>query len=214
MAFGDNGDSNCILTTNAINMLTYTLEPATIQPQTYVLPAPTIDWANTNYDIYGNLVISWFSIPNATYYKVFLRKRQKNAINKYGNKANVTLTKSLSGFFQNDSGPIIGNSYFITSNDIQNFYNNFYVFAYRNGVRSSFPSIQVFGDGLGNHLELWPVQQMEFHGGNDISNFTNVTARNLYTNQSIIMSSNEYINNTYGETQSAVIGTNTYLSNH
>ena len=209
---GANRDSNCILTANATNMLTYTLEPVTIQPQIYVLPAPTIDWVNTNYDIYGNLIISWFPVPNATSYKIFIRSIYKTNINKYNVKATVTLNTSLNAnFFDADSGPIYDVSYFITSNDVMN-YRNYYVFAYRNGVRSSFPPTQIFASN--SILQLWPVKQYEYHGGSNKYNFTSVTARNLNTNQSIIMSSNDFFfNNTYANTASVVIGTNTPISN-
>ena len=208
IAVGDNGgDSNCILTTNAKNMLTYTLEPATIQPQTYVLSAPTIDWVNTNYDINGNLTISWFPVPNATSYKVFMRNKKYTSINKYSAKATVTLNYSLTqNFFDNDSGPIYDTSYYIASNDV---IYNYYVFAYRNGVRSSFPSTEVYTHG-NNPLELWPVQQLEYNGGSNHINYTTLTIRNLYTNQSFIFSSN--VTN-IDNLNSQQIGLNTYLSN-
>jgi len=215
MAVGNNSDSNCILTTNAINMLTYSLEPATIQSQNYVLPAPTIDWANTNYDVYGNLVISWFPVPNATSYKVF-NSHNFRYINKYTTKATTILNKSLTGnFFTSDSGPIIGNSYFISSNDLLILDHNFTVFSYRNGVRSSFPSTQIWAS---NAIQLWPVQQCEYHGGINFFNFTSITARNLYTNQSMIILSNEWINGIYSPITSNSyqipnIGTTTPISN-
>jgi len=208
-------NSNCIVTTRATNMLTYTLEPATIQPQTYVLPAPIIDWENTNYDVYGNLVISWFPVPNATSYKVFNSHNFKY-INKYTTKATTILNKSLTGnFFTFDSGPIIGNSYFISSNDLLILDHNFTVFSYRNGVRSSFPSTQIWAS---NAIQLWPVQQCEYHGGSNFFNFTSITARNLYTNQSMIILSNEWINGIYSPITSNSyqipnIGTSTPISN-
>ena len=206
---GNIGNSNCILTTRATNMLTYTLEPVTIQPQSYVLTAPIIDWVNTNYDIYGNLTITWFPVPNATSYKIFMRNTSKVNANKYTTKAAVPLNRSLNtNLFDSDSGPIIGNSAVVPSGSIEL---NYYVFAYRNGLRSSFPIMQIY---TGNGLQLWPVEQLEFHGGSNSYNCTTFTIRNLYTNKSILLTSNVYNDSNYRSIQSAIIGTNTYLSNH
>jgi hypothetical protein len=210
VATGSNYNSNCIVTTQATNILSYTLEPTTIQPQTYTLPAPTIDWANTVFDLIGNLTITWLPVTNATYYKVFASSNYKVTLNKYVNKAAVPLNRSLtSNLFDNDSGPITSNSYFIPNGYIEK---NYYVFAYNNGVRSSFPTTQIYT----NHptLELWPVEQVEFHGGSNGSNCTTYTVRNLYNNKSVLLSSNTYGDSNYRNVQSAIIGTNTFLSNH
>ena len=207
VATGSNYDSNCIVTTRATSILTYTLEPATIQPQTYTLPAPTIDLSNTYADISRNLFITWFPVPDATSYKVFWTNAHATSLNKLTNKSAVTLTKSLNQiFFQGDSGPLSNNSFTVLSAYTVK---NYYVFAYRNGVRSSFPKTQINFYG-----EVWPVQQIEYHGGSNFSNFSEVTLRNLYTNKSIIMSSNEFINNVYGDTQCGIINTDTFISNY
>jgi hypothetical protein len=135
----------------------------------------------------------------------------QSIVNKYIAKATVTLNKSLSGnMFTSDSGLLTGNSYSLAVSVGAK--NNYYVFAYRNGVRSSFPSTQVLDwNGI---LELWPITQCEFHGGITHANFTSLTARNLYTNQSMVISSNDWVNNTFGDTQIPQLGLNTYLSNH
>ena len=215
VAVGNTGNSNCIITANATNIISYTLEPVTVQPQTYVLPAPTIDWANTNYDGVGNLNITWFSVPDATSYKVFLQISHSGYLNKYTAKATTTLNKSLTqSMFNSDSGPIIDITAKITILSTGERF-NYYVFAYRNGVRSSFPSTQILD--FNGVLELWPVQQVEYIGGtNWNTSFSNVTARNLYTNQSYVMSSNDWVNNWatgYASPQIPFIGTNVPISN-
>ena len=215
VACGDNGDSNCISIAYATNSITYSLEPATIQPQTYVLPAPVIDWNNTYYDG-GNLNIAWFSVPGATHYKIFLQTISPASggthyVNKYGEKATVVLKNSLTGaMFNSDSGSLSGNSYSLSASSGNK--NNYFVFAYNNGVRSVFPSTQILD--YGGILELWPVEQCEYHGGSNYANFTSVTARNLYTNQCMVVSSNDWVNNTFGTTQITQLGLDTFLSNH
>ena len=212
VACGDNGDSNCISIANATNKITYSLEPITIQPQSNVLAAPTIDWVNTIYDGLGNLIISWYPVPDATHYKIFLRNFGSQSINKYSANATVTYSKSLGmPMFSYDSGPLYGNSYSVTASTADKY--NYYVFAYRNGVRSSFPSTQILD--LSGLVQLWPVQQLEFHGGSNIYDFTSLTARNLYTNQSIVVSSNDWVNywgtDYTGPTQMPQIGANIYI---
>ena len=147
-------------------------------------------------------------MPNATSYKIFTRNTFHTTTNKYCAKATVTLNQSLSGnYFDSDSGPIFDTSAVFNSNTIAQ---NYYVFAYRNGVRSSFPSTQIYTYFI---LELWPVQQLEYHGGSNYLNYTSVTIRNLYTNQSIMFSSNCFANNLYPSVQLATIGTTTPISN-
>ena len=217
VACGYNGGySNCILIASATNTISYSLEPATIQPQSNVLAAPTIDWANTYYDGGGNLVISWFTVPNATHYKIFLQIAHSGGggthyVNKYVTKAANVLNHSLSGnMFNSDSGTLTGNSYSVSASSGDK--NNYFVFAYNNGVRSAFPNTQIL-DWNGT-LELWPIIQYEYHGGSNYANFTSVTVRNLYTNQSMVLSSNDWWYSTYGPTELPQIGLNTYLSNH
>jgi hypothetical protein len=216
VACGDNADSNCILIASATNTISYSLEPATIQPQYNILPAPVIDWDNTYYDGGGNLVITWFSVPGATSYKIFLHIAFAGSggvgyINKYTEKATNVLNKSLSANkFNSDSGPLYGNSYSIAPSTGDK--NNYYVFAYNNGVRSAFPNTQIL-DWNGT-LELWPVEQCEFHGGTNRNDFTSVTARNLYTNQCMVVLSNDWMDGTFGITQLPQLLLNTFLSNH
>ena len=216
VACGYNGGySNCILIASATNTISYSLEPATIQPQSNVLAAPTIDWANTYYDGGGNLVISWFTVPGATHYKIFLQIAHSGGggthyVNKYGTKAANVLNHSLSGnMFNSDSGALTGNSYSVSASSGDK--NNYFVFAYNNGVRSAFPNTQILDwNGI---LELWPVEQCEFHGGTNRNDFTSVTARNLYTNKCMVVSSNDWFG-TFGNTQLSQLGLDTYLSNH
>ena len=205
-------DSRSVYITNATNLLSYTLEPATIQPQTYVLAAPTIDWSNTNYN-FTNLVISWFSVTGATYYKVFLQINDPTYLNKYTTKASTTFDYALSGnMFLTASANIYTTSYTIAASSSIIF--NYYVFAYRDGVRSSFPSTRVYDSNA--TLQLWPVQQLEYIGGNNYASFVNVTARNLYTNKSYIMSSSDWVTRdptNSGTVRISEISTNVYLSN-
>ena len=215
VACGDNGDSNCISIAYATNSITYSLEPATIQPQSNVLAAPVIDWNQTYYED-GSLIISWFTVPGATSYKIFLHIAYAGVggvhyVNKYTEKATNVLNNSLSAnMFNSDSGPLFGNSYAVPASTGDK--NNYFVFAYKNGVRSSFPSTQILDwNGL---LELWPVEECEFHGGTDRKNFTSVTARNLYTNQCMVVLSNDWMDGTYGSTQLPQLGLDVYLSNH
>ena len=216
VACGDNGDSNCILIASATNTISYSLEPATIQPQYNVLAAPVIDWDNVSINGSGNLVISWFSVPNATHYKIFLQVATAGSggthyINKYTTQATVTLKNSLSAnMFSFDSGPLTGTSYEIPVSTGDK--NNYFVFAYNNGVRSAFPNTQILDwNGI---VELWPITQYEYHGGSNYNTFTSVTVRNLYTNQSIVILSNDLIAGTYGPTQLPLLALDTFLSNY
>jgi len=213
-------DTYTILIANATNLLTYTLEPVAIQPQTYVLPAPTIDWANTNY-INDNLIITWFPVPGATHYKVFRTEDTYPAryINKETTKATTILNHSLNfSFFDYDSGPVY-DTIFSHTQIPRSYRFNYFVFAYRHGVRSIFPPTQIFIKYSSSSyiIELWPVQQVEYIGGSNFDNFTTATARNLYTNQSFVMSSNDWANNWGsafdGPTQIPYIGTNVPISN-
>ena len=211
VACGNNGDSNCILIASATNTISYSLEPTTIQPQYNVLPAPVIDWNNVSINGSGNLVISWFSVPNATHYKIFRRNVQAQYINKYSANATVTRNNSLNAnMFDSDSGILTGTSYEVAASTGDKW--NYYVFAYNNGVRSAFPSTQILDwNGI---LELWPVEQCEFHGGTNMNDFTSVTARNLYTNQCMVVLSNDWLDGTFGNTQLPQLGLDTFLSNY
>ena len=195
--------SNCIITCIATNIITYSLEPVAKQPQTYVLPAPEIDWLYTYYTGCNLYVqISWFPVTDATSYKVFGFSANgpsygQEYISVYAKNADLSRPRSLNGpMFTFDSGPLspVPCSYNATLNT--GYKNYFYVFAYKNGIRSSFPTTYVIDFNQAS-VELWPVIQYEYHGGSNYSSFTDVTWRNLYTNQSLNVSSNDLLADVY-----------------
>ena len=195
------GGSNCLARSIATNLITYSMEPISIQQQTATFAAPQINWnSSVTYYIYDSnsgdttLHLEWYPVVGATNYKVFsfhyngtgsgneyIFKEQKDAYNPQ--------KRSLNGsMFTDDSGLISGLTYEqVLAGGEKNY---FYLFAYKNGVRSSFPSTYVI-DFSQTSLQLWPVVQLEYHGGSGFANFTDVTWRNLYTNQSLNVSSND-----------------------
>ena len=207
-----------ILNSIATNLITYSMEPVAKQPQTYVLPAP--EFVNGSGYILGdgshvNLV--WSSVPTATYYKVLGFTATGAAfgneyISVYAKDAYVSQPRSLNGpMFSYDSGPIYG-----TNIELSNLYSDksyFYVFAYRNGLRSSFPTSYILSYTYGS-MQLWPVIQYEYHGGSNSGSFTDVTWRNLYTNQSLNVSSNDLLADVYTNHAPNIseIGANTYIT--
>ena len=65
-----------------------------------------------------------------------------------------------------------------------------------------------------NIIQLWPVVTKEFIDGSNGSSFTSMTIRNLYTNESINVSSNDVFT-TYSQSSPNLpqIHNDTYLSN-
>ena len=207
-----------ILNSIATNLITYSMEPVAKQPQTYVLPAP--EFVNGSGYILGdgshvNLV--WSSVPTATYYKVLGFTATGAAygneyISVYAKDAYVSQPRSLNGpMFSYDSGPIYGTN--IELSDLYSDKSYFYVFAYRNGLRSSFPTSYILSYTYGS-MQLWPVIQYEYHGGSNSDSFTDVTWRNLYTNQSLNVSSDDLLADVYTNHAPNIseIGANTYIT--
>jgi hypothetical protein len=153
-------------------------------------------------------------VTDATHYKVFLQQTNNTYLNKHTVKATTVLDYNLAGnMFISDTNIYFPRTSYRHVSDGNVYY--YYVFAYKNGIRSSFPATCVYYDNT-TTLQLLPVQQLEYIGGSNYASFLNVTARNLYTNKSYIMSSNEWVSRdltNVGTVKLTEIETNVPISN-
>ena len=174
------------------------------QDQVSFFPAPVIDTANCCYDSSGNITIAWLPVDGATSYKVLYRNTYHAYPNKYGKFQEIPLTRSLVPMYTHDSGVITSNSFILTPP--VNLQTNYFVYAYKDTIRSSSPLTQIFFKyntfAPILTMELWPCIQFEFSGCTNWLPFsigdsnTSVTIRNLYTNQSILFNNvDEYNDN-------------------
>jgi len=143
------------------------------------LPAPMIDWNNTNFINSTYITLSWFPVAGADSYKVFVRKNQK--VNAFINNPIIQHKSTVftNNFFDNDFPPTSTTSMVVPLVQGSTFYgykNNFFVFSYRNRVRGDYPVEQVLATlGPSQQLELWPAitTMYDISGGVTYTTFIN-----------------------------------------
>lgn len=211
--FGDSAHNKWI----TLNTLNNSGPVSYNQENVSFFPAPIIDTASSCYNSGdGTITISWLPVDGATGYKIFGRFGfHGQYVNKYGKFQENPLNRSLDLFFTYDSGIITSNSFtFISPNIIKN--NNYYVYAYKDTIRSSPPITEILYF-YNIQMELWPVVQYEFSGCTNWGPFsssnsnTSLRLRNLYTNQSISFNNideyTQYNDNIHGLPNTPAIST-------
>uniref|UniRef100_UPI0039C2F1C4 hypothetical protein n=1 Tax=Pseudomonas aeruginosa TaxID=287 RepID=UPI0039C2F1C4 len=91
---------------------------------------------------------------------------------------------------------------------------NYYIYAYKDSIRSQTPLTQIYRNGY--NIQLWPVITEQFIDGSNVLSFTSVNLTNLYTNETVNVLSNDFIpafsiyNSSFPNL--SAIHANTYLS--
>jgi len=165
----------------------------------FVLPSYSsviMNWSEIYYTQGIGTTISWFPVIGATAYKVFIKYSQKTYLNSLTENSAIVERRSLgSPFFDFDSGLVYDTSYIDSTIETED-RANYFVYSYDSEfVRSATASTQVFMRRAYNRvIELWGVLREEFIGGSNTNDFTSVNLTNLYTNQTINILSNDFIN--------------------